>query len=147
MRFWDTSALVPLLIAEPSTGTCQSVYAEDPLVAIWTLTRVEIASAVRRRERAGELAARSGDAALQRAAEAAASWFVVDDLQSVRPIAEQILSEHALRAADALQLAAALYLTSGEPAGLGFVTRDERLATAARAEGFVVPDGLLHKRP
>lgn len=45
---------------------------------------------------------------------------------------------HPLRAADALQLAAALVLSDFEPRTLPFVTLDDRLASAARREGFEV---------
>ena len=49
-----------------------------------------------------------------------------------------MLRVHALRAADALQLAAALLASDEEPAGLDIVTLDSRLADAARREGFRV---------
>jgi predicted nucleic acid-binding protein len=49
---------------------------------------------------------------------------------------------HPLRAADALQLAAAVVAAEGIPASLSIVTLDERLAAAARREGFVVHDGV-----
>ncbi len=45
---------------------------------------------------------------------------------------------HRLRAADALQLAAALMAASEDPSALEFVVSDERLSQAARAEGFRV---------
>jgi hypothetical protein len=47
---------------------------------------------------------------------------------------------HPLRAADALQLAAAYAAAEQRPASLDMVTLDERLAIAARNEGFVVLD-------
>ncbi len=45
---------------------------------------------------------------------------------------------HALRAADSLQLAAALIAANHDPATLEIVSLDARLATAARREGFKV---------
>ena len=53
-------------------------------------------------------------------------------------LAQRMLRVHALRAADALQLAAALLASDEEPAGLEVVTLDSRLADAARREGFRV---------
>jgi predicted nucleic acid-binding protein len=47
---------------------------------------------------------------------------------------------HILRAADALQLAAAVVVAEGLPSSLDIVTLDERLAAAARREGFTVSE-------
>jgi predicted nucleic acid-binding protein len=46
--------------------------------------------------------------------------------------------DHPLRAADALQLGAALFAADGDPQSLELVTLDRRLADAARREGFPV---------
>lgn len=50
----------------------------------------------------------------------------------------RLLRIHELRAADALQLAAALVLAVFDPKTLPFVTLDACLATAAEREGFAV---------
>ena len=47
---------------------------------------------------------------------------------------------HPLRAADALQLAAAFVAAERGPSSLQVVTLDERLADAMRKEGFVLID-------
>ena len=47
---------------------------------------------------------------------------------------------HPLRAADALQLAAAFLAAERRPASLELVTLDDRVAAAARKEGFAVID-------
>jgi predicted nucleic acid-binding protein len=65
-------------------------------------------------------------------------WSEVVALEPVRRQAERLVSVHPLRAADALQLGAALVATDLDPGGLEFVTLDERLATAALKEGFTV---------
>ena len=51
MRFWDTSALVPLFVAEHESGSAARWLREDPDVVVWTLTRVELLSALARRRR------------------------------------------------------------------------------------------------
>jgi hypothetical protein len=56
----------------------------------------------------------------------------------VKSIAIRLLRVHALRAADALQLAAALVWADGVPSGSVLHTHDRRLATAAEREGFEV---------
>jgi uncharacterized protein with PIN domain len=53
MRFWDASAIVPLLMTEPTTATMQAVAAQDPVVLVWWATEVECASAIARLERDG----------------------------------------------------------------------------------------------
>ncbi len=52
----------------------------------------------------------------------------------------RFLRVHPLRAADALQLAAAFTASERRPASLEIVTLDERLADAARKEGFTLID-------
>ena len=51
MRFWDTSALIPLVVSEPSTARVRRWLREDPEVIVWTLARVELLSALARRKR------------------------------------------------------------------------------------------------
>lgn len=61
----------------------------------------------------------------------------------VRARAMRLLSIHPLRAADALQLAAALVWCRERTAGAGFVCLDGRLREAAGREGFeVLPRSL-----
>jgi len=45
VKFWDTSALVPLFIDEATTETLRRTLADNPDIVIWTLTQVELASA------------------------------------------------------------------------------------------------------
>jgi predicted nucleic acid-binding protein len=52
--------------------------------------------------------------------------------------AMRLLAAHPLRAADALQLAAAMLWARDKPGGRDFVCLDERLRTAAILEGFAV---------
>lgn len=68
----------------------------------------------------------------------AARWTEIDAVLPVREGAERLLRIHSLGAADALQLAAALVAVDARPRRRHFVTLDEALARAARAEGFEV---------
>jgi predicted nucleic acid-binding protein len=52
----------------------------------------------------------------------------------------RFLRVHSLRAADALQLAAAFIAAERRPPSLEVITLDERLADAARKEGFALVD-------
>lgn len=138
MRFWDTSAVVPLILEEPASGACRRLLRADPRMAVWTFTRTELVSAVRRRERAGEITAQEATAALRRVEARAGRWAEVTAMEDVRQRAERLLAVHALRAADALQLGAALALFDDRARGRVFVTRDAGLAGAAGREGFSV---------
>jgi predicted nucleic acid-binding protein len=138
VRFWDTSALVPLLVAEPSTTKAERWLREDPDVVVWTLTRVELASALARRGRQEPRAARRLYAARRELFAAWERWSEVTAIEAVRHHAERLVERHPLRAADALQLGAALAAADSEASALDFVTLDRHQAIAAEREGFRV---------
>jgi predicted nucleic acid-binding protein len=78
--------------------------------------------------------------ALRQLRQFAQTWLEVEPSGLVRETTARILRVHALRAADALQLAAAFAAAERRPASLEMVTLDERLAGVARKEGFTVVD-------
>lgn len=78
-------------------------------------------------------------AAEGRSRELAEASHLVADIEGVKTLARRLLRVHPLRSADALQLAAALVWAGGRPQGRTLLTLDERLALAARREGFDVP--------
>ena len=132
MRFWDTSVVVPLLLAEPSTPAVVKTLTEDPDQCVWWGTSVECASALARVERDGGMVARAFD----RLDDFARTWQEVVPSNAVRRVSTRLLRVHPLKAADSVQLAAALIAAEGEPRSLPFVTLDRRLAAAAAREGF-----------
>ena len=138
MRFWDTSAVVPLLTDEPSSPAVLRQFERDPQLVAWWGTEIECVSAVTRRERDGALDAQSMVGALDRLDALSLVWTEVEPGQRVRQVAVRLLRVHPLRAADALQLAAAIVASEDQPASLQFVTLDDRLAQAAEREGFTV---------
>ena len=159
MRYWDASALVPLVVEEEATRRARAWLAEDPTILTWAWTRVELAGAVERRARQGELSQAQRRAALSRFDELARSWDEVVDLFAVRARALALLARHDLRAADAAQLAAALLAACAAarsaPRGrlhvVGLVSDGgvhsgwehiEAMIEMAAAEG--VPDLVLH---
>jgi len=136
VKFWDASALVPLLIAEPVTRRLQALLVRDPEILAWWGSTVECASALARLGRAGQLDARGAALAFDRLKEIAEGWHEIEPSEVLRENAIRFLRVHTLRAADALQLAAAFIAAERRPASLDLVTLDERLADAARKEGF-----------
>jgi predicted nucleic acid-binding protein len=136
VRYWDTSALVTLLAAEAATPAMEALLEADPVVITWWGTRVECASALARLERDGHLTAAGATAASAALADLRDTWHEVLPTELVREHAERMVRLHPLRAADGLQLAAALVASEFRPGTLPFVALDERLAHAARREGF-----------
>jgi predicted nucleic acid-binding protein len=116
----------------------RTLYRKDAGVLAWWVTRVECESAVSRLERTDLLRPRSASAARSRLDRFAATWQELQPTESLRDDARRLLRVHDLRTADALQLAAALAASEGRPVTLDFVTLDERLAVAAKREGFRV---------
>lgn len=138
MRFWDSSAIVPLVIHQATSSTTDAWLAEDGEIAAWTLTSVEVSSALRRLVREELLSEADARAAETRVDELLRVSHLVIDLEAVKIQAQRLLRIHALRAADALQLGAALEWANGRPAGRVFHALDRPLARAAEREGFLV---------
>jgi uncharacterized protein len=138
MRFWDSSAIVPLLVSEAASPSIQRAFERDPEIVAWWGTELECVSALVRHEREGTLQAASLLDALDRLTALSMAWREVLPVAKVRQVATRLLRVHVLRAADALQLGAAIVASEDQPATLPLVTLDERLAQAAEREGFTI---------
>ncbi|MCY3694849.1 MAG: type II toxin-antitoxin system VapC family toxin [Chloroflexi bacterium] len=136
MRYWDSSALVPLLVDEPSSGARRSLLESDPVIVTWWGTPLECEAALARLGRQPGYGPASSQAARSALSELAGDWFEVSPGNQVRSRASRLLRVHPLRAAAALQLAAALVAVREHSSAIEFVCNDERLAEAARLEGF-----------
>lgn len=141
MRFWDTSGLVPLLLEQETTREVEAFLAQDPDIAAWWGTSIECRSAAARLRREERLTVGEEERVLEIMDALRASWLEILPSEEVRSTAHRLLRVHALTAADALQLAAAI-VWAGSSDRAEFVTYDQRLALAARLEGFrVMPAG------
>ena len=140
MKFWDASAIVPLLVNEETTRRLQAVAAKDSAMLVWWGSAVECISALARLERDDALDPPAMTLALQRLRQLSAGWHEIDPSDEIRETAARFLRVHPLRAADALQLAAAFAAAERRPASLEIVTLDDRLANVARKEGFALLD-------
>ena len=136
--FWDSSALVPLLLSQPRSAELIALLRSDKTPAMWWGSPVECQSALHRRRRENALAPSALAAALVRLERLAQDVDVVAPTARVRDTAGRALAAHPLRAADALQLAAALVWSANEAGYEGFVSLDDRLRDAALREGFKV---------
>ncbi len=136
MNFWDTSALVVLSVAEASRESALRVLEADEQIVVWWGAAVEYVTAVSRRERDGSLTTDEVAEQLAHLRALSQVWYEVQPGQRLKALAQRLLRVHPLRAADSLQLAAALVAAEDDPSSIGFVCFDARLNQAASREGF-----------
>lgn len=135
--FWDASALVPLCVRQAITPRAIALYKSHGVV-VWWSTSVEIASALARLVRMKQLDSGDWTTARKLAKNLADSWSVVQPSENLRAKAALLVERYDLRAADSLQLAAALEWCEDTPHGRVFLTADQRLREAALLNGFDV---------
>ena len=140
MRFWDTSGIVPLLLEQEATPVVTELAAKDNGMIVWWGSVAECASAAARLRREEVLTVREEDRVLELLRTVREAWTEVQPSDQVLAQATRLLRVHPLKAADALQLGAATVWAEARN-GAEFVTFDERLALAARLEGFRVLPG------
>jgi uncharacterized protein len=140
VRFWDTSGVVPLLLEQEATPRMVDLLADDAGMAVWWGTSVECVSAATRLRREERLTVAEEEQVLALIDRFRAGWLEILPSEEVRRGAARLLRVHVLKAADALQLAAAR-VWAGDVANAELVTLDERLALAALLEGFRVLPG------
>lgn len=136
--FWDASGIVLLCLAQPEAAQAKRLRRTSSQLVVWWVTPVEATSAFERVRREGVAPAAECDRALARLEGLSRTWIEVQPVEQVRVLAKHLLAQHPLRAADALQLAAALVWTKERPRSRVFVTFDERLRRAAATYGFAV---------
>jgi predicted nucleic acid-binding protein len=137
-RFWDSSGIVPLVVREQHTDSAEAWIGDASPIVVWWATPVECASAIARLVREGHLKPAGRAAAALRLKELAVRWTEVEPSSALREVARALVGMYPIRAADALQLAAARTYSGADASAVEFVTFDARLASAARDEGFNV---------
>ncbi len=138
LAFWDSSALVFLCVHQKDSSRYQRLSRELPGKVVWWGAVVEISSAITRGLRLGELNEPDVRIAMTRLDRLQSAWHEVLPLDDIRRIAIDLLSRKslALRAADSLQLAAALRWCGQRTHGRVFVCDDLKLRNAAEQIGF-----------
>ena len=136
--FWDTSAIIPVLLPEPRSVVLTEALTADREVTLWWGTPVECLSAIYRRHRDTALPGALLTGALNRLRALVEDADAVAPTDEVRRRAGRLVAAHPLRAADAFQLGAALVWCEEQSHGEAFVCLDERLREAARREGFAL---------
>lgn len=141
--FLDTSALAKRYLTEPGSPRIRRLLNEkDDVFYQAFIAPVEFASALYRRVRTGELTADEATILLRAyVSHARQDYLLVPYSDALMARATRLVSRHALRTLDAVQLASALELRAMLPLEelpICFMTADERLLTAARAEHLQV---------
>lgn len=137
--YLDTSALLKLYVSEAGTERVVRVAEEaaEGRIVILDLTPVEARSAIRRREREGDIVSADADRVLRRIEDDASALFLVQPSTSaVMEEAARLIDRYPLRAYDALQLSGCLVVRAGMPEPVTFVCADARLCEAAASEGL-----------
>jgi predicted nucleic acid-binding protein len=137
VAFWDSSALIPLCVSQPQTAKARSLY-ESYGLAAWWATQVEMISGLTRLDRSGQITHDQFLIGKRIVLEIVREWDSISSTASIAANACSLLELHPLRAADALQLAAALEWCEGKPRGKIFLTFDKRLREAAGLAGFTL---------
>jgi predicted nucleic acid-binding protein len=138
VRFWDSSAIVQLYVEQGLQKPTRRLYVEDEDVVVWWATPVECVSAFIRYRREGGYSEEQMRRVLKRFSAHSRRWDQILPVPVLREEAQRLLQRHVLRAADALQLAAAWLAADQKPDSLEFVSLDERLRRAAEKEGYRV---------
>jgi len=136
MKFWDSSAIVPLLVKEVNTKAVQKILEKDSNMLVWWGTEIECVSAIVRLEREKKISKENIESALSRLDCLKESWNEILPAEQVRTAARRMLRVHSLHAADSFQLAAAFCASNGQPSTLRFVCFDKQLLLAAEREGL-----------
>ena len=151
LYFFDSSALVKRYANETGSGWGLGLLspAAGHRLYIARISGVEVVSAITRRERAGSLSQQDAAKALSHFYQAFAhSYNLVEVNEALVSEAMSLAETHALRAYDAVQLAAALELyrqrTSHGASAPTLISADAALNAAATAEGLIVDDPNIH---
>ena len=136
MGLRDTSATVPLIVAQPASEAVGRLLNEDGTLAVWWGTWVEGAVTIGRLGREGELDVEGGEETRDGLDLLVEDWREVEPTDEVRLLAALLSRRHPLKAADALRLAAAFVWRQTDTSGDDFVCLDDQLRRAAADEGF-----------
>jgi uncharacterized protein len=136
--FWDSSAVVPLLVSEARTAALMALMTTDKEPTLWWASPVECLSALYRTHRQHPLRPATLAGGVDRLRALVEHLDTIIPSDDVRRRAGRLVATHPLSAADALQLGAALIWCEEQPSGESFVSLDNRLREAARREGFKV---------
>jgi hypothetical protein len=138
MAYWDSSAVLGLCVHSRSSAALQRFLREDPRLAVWWGTPVEVATALAGLAREGLLSAQGLLEAQNRLHVLLRSCTEVLPSERLRGFALAYLRRDTVRSDHAFELAAAMVWSGEEPRQAAFVCDDDLLAAAATEIGFSV---------
>ena len=133
--YFDTSALVKLLVLETGSPLAVALWERADAVITSRIADVEVKSVLAAAERIGRIDAAPAAAARDRWKELWPGLHKVEVTAALSEHAADLADRRPLRAGDALHLASALLLRDANPVVAAW---DKRVSTAARAEGLTV---------
>ena len=135
--------MIPLVFEEPTSTILNGLLTEDDDVVVWWGTWMECSVTVSRLRRENKLSEAREEEVRTSPDELSADWQEIKPADDLRLLAILVSKVHSLKAADCLQLAAALRWCGGDTKSAGFVCLDNRLRQAAEDEGFqVLPESV-----
>ncbi|MCP3935106.1 MAG: type II toxin-antitoxin system VapC family toxin [Actinomycetia bacterium] len=135
IAYFDTSALIPLIVEEPSTPVCQRLWNEASRVASVRLLYAEASAALARAHRMARLTTTQLDHAIRALEDIVVELDHVEVTDQLVRTAGALAHTHGLRGYDAVHLGAGLSVYDDD---VVFVTGDSNLAAAAQALGIAV---------
>jgi predicted nucleic acid-binding protein len=138
MIFWDSSAILSIIASQSAKTDLMTLFENDPSIVLWWGTCVELSSGLCRLRREDVIDDTALSELLKVTQQIACDADEIEPSEKLRQTSIRILRVHNLRAADSLQLAAALIWTDSRPNGSRFVCLDKRLREAAEKEGFEI---------
>ena len=133
--FLDSSAVVKRYVQEPGTAVVRALFRGRRQLAAARVTAVEVAAALARRARSGDLDSTAAHRQSERALGDLGKMHVVELRAPVVQLAVELGWKHPLRAFDAIQLGSALHLMRATGLALTFVCADRGLCDVAKLEG------------
>ncbi len=136
MKFWDSSALLPLCLDMPQGLDTRPLLKSDSEMIVWWGSDLEVVSALHRLRREKVVTEQELSRTTARLQKLQKTWHTVRPSNIIKEKAKRVIRIHGLKSADSLQLAAALAWAHDLPGDFEFVTLDKRLKQAALVEGF-----------
>lgn len=140
MIYLDGSALAKRYVAEPGSGAIDRLLVDHPYAATSRLAYPEILSALNRKQKAREISTRVLGGLVKAFESDWRKLFVLEFDDALLPIIKQAIRKHAIRGADSVHLASAIWLRSVLKEDVVFACADAKLLVAARAERLVAFD-------
>jgi uncharacterized protein len=130
IAYFDTSAVIPLIIEEPTSSQCRRLWNDANRIVSVRLLYPEARAAIARANRLGRLTAAQLSAAVDELDDVIQQIDHIELTTALAHTAGELAQAHGLRGYDAVHLAAAQIADDPE---LVLVTGDHELATAATA--------------